>query len=310
MIYIIYDRERYAKNRVFADMLTEYCKKYGETAETVLVEEFPYDRHLPHLAIMRAVAPDLGAYLTSHGVRVANPTAAANLFNDKYSTYRYLESHNIPLLPYRLIQSDENKPSLRDDEGIVPYNNKQLTHADGSNERLSRRGRCPHRPAQNTESTLNYGSNEFPQVFKSCDGHGGSEVFWVTDEADIRAAFQKTQKTTAILQAPASDTGKDVRTYVIGKKIICSVMRSSTSDFRSNYSLGGRAAAYCLSDEERKKVEEIISLFDFDFVGIDFIYDRGKPVVSEIEDVVGCRTVYRTAGIDLAETYIKYLIGS
>ena len=62
------------------------------------------------------------------------------------------------------------------------------------------------------------------------------------------------------------------------------------------------------SDEEREKVEKVIRLFDFDFVGIDFIFNNGKMVFNEIEDVVGSRMVYTYTDIDIVEMYVDYIL--
>ena len=72
--------------------------------------------------------------------------------------------------------------------------------------------------------------------------------------------------------------------------------------------MGGRAEVYNLSDEEREKVEKVIRLFDFDFVGIDFIFNNGKIVFNEIEDVVGSRMVYTYTDIDIVEMYVDYIL--
>ena len=63
-----------------------------------------------------------------------------------------------------------------------------------------------------------------------------------------------------------------------------------------------------VTPEEIKKVEKITKLFDFDFVGIDFVFDNGKIIFNEIEDVVGSRMVYTYTDIDIVDIYIKYLL--
>lgn len=86
------------------------------------------------------------------------------------------------------------------------------------------------------------------------------------------------------------------------------MLRISDKDFRSNFCLGGMAEVYNLSDEEVEKVEKVIRLFDFDFVGIDFIFNNGKMVFNEIEDVVGSRMVYTYTNIDIVEMYVDYIL--
>ncbi|MDR3263160.1 MAG: hypothetical protein LBT30_02520 [Clostridiales bacterium] len=260
-ILIIYDLPRYKKNKEFARLLSEKCLKYGLLPRLVFVEDFPLKGSLPKYAVMRAVSFKLTAFLEERGVRVFNNSRVSGVCNDKYETYRFLESRNISVLPYRLI-----------------------TRTDAPNIELTE-----------------------PHVFKSRCGHGGNEVFWVETAADIASCFSKIRGDTAIIQKPVSDIGKDLRTYIIGGKPVCSILRESASDFRSNYSLGGSASPRALTNTERREIDKITALFDFDFVGIDLIYDGGKPIFNEIEDVAGCRTVYASTDVDPADLFVRYI---
>ena len=154
---------------------------------------------------------------------------------------------------------------------------------------------------------LNRDCEEFPVVVKSKNGHGGTEVFMVENHRELVEKLD-VLKDNYVIQKPCNNLGRDVRVYVIGGKIITAMLRISDKDFRSNFCLGGRAEVYNLSDEEREKVEKVIRLFDFDFVGIDFIFNNGKMVFNEIEDVVGSRMVYTYTDIDIVEMYVDYIL--
>ncbi len=146
--------------------------------------------------------------------------------------------------------------------------------------------------------------NTPPFVKKPKDGHGGTGVImcYSFEEYDENMVCQK----------PASDLGKDLRVYVIGGKIIASILRVSKSDFRSNFCLGGEAIPYTLSTDEEKHVKKIISLLDGGFYyGIDFVFNNGKIVFNEIEDTVGARMVYEKTDIDIINLFCnKIKIGA
>ncbi len=110
-----------------------------------------------------------------------------------------------------------------------------------------------------------------------------------------------------VYQKPASDLGKDLRVWLIGGKIICSVLRQSKTDFRSNFCLGGSASVYTLSEKERALVYKIASLVEYDYIGIDFVFNNGKIVFNEIEDSVGARMVYDKTNIDILDIYCEYI---
>ncbi|MDE7124843.1 MAG: hypothetical protein K2N83_05095, partial [Eubacterium sp.] len=113
-----------------------------------------------------------------------------------------------------------------------------------------------------------------------------------------------------VYQKAASDLGKDLRVWLIGGRIIASVLRESKSDFRANFCLGGNAYIYKLSEEETALVKKISSLVDYDYIGIDFVFNKGKIVFNEIEDSVGARMIYSKTNIDIIEEYCKHIKNS
>ena len=149
----------------------------------------------------------------------------------------------------------------------------------------------------------------FPAVLKSRDGHGGTEVFLVQDRDGLIEAFRRIGKPTAVFQRAAADRGKDLRVYVLGKKIVAGILRRSETDFRSNFCLGGAAEIVDpIPPDITEQVGRITELYNFGLAGIDFIFDRGKSVFNEIEDVVGTRTLYAKTDLDIAELYVGFIL--
>lgn len=138
-----------------------------------------------------------------------------------------------------------------------------------------------------------------PFVKKPKNGHGGQGVEMCYNSNDYNNNF--------VCQKPASDLGKDLRVWVIGDKIITSILRQSTTDFRSNYCLGGEAIPYSLSTDEERLVKKIMSLADGDYYGIDFVFNNGKIIFNELEDTVGARMVYDKTDIDILDLYCEYV---
>ncbi len=145
---------------------------------------------------------------------------------------------------------------------------------------------------------INY--KKYPLVVKPKNGHGGLGVRLIK-------SGEIPQDDNLVYQKVASDIGKDLRVWLIGDKIIASILRQSKNDFRSNFCLGGSATVYNLSDEERKLVHKIANLIDYDYIGIDFVFNNGKIVFNEIEDTVGARMVYSVTNIDILKEYCDYI---
>ncbi|MCR4604960.1 MAG: ATP-grasp domain-containing protein, partial [Eubacterium sp.] len=147
-------------------------------------------------------------------------------------------------------------------------------------------------------------------VAKAASGHGGKEVIRISDLSVADKLNSILEKDNLVIQKFIDGPASDVRVYVVGKKIIAAVKRTAPpEDFRSNFSLGGSVDAYKLNDTEINQVNQIINLFDFGMVGIDFIIDKtGNFVFNEIEDVVGSRMLYKThPDIDILELFISHI---
>ena len=147
-----------------------------------------------------------------------------------------------------------------------------------------------------------------PCVAKPVDGHGGQGVFLCRSAAEYAAAAETLAGRECVLQRPVSDLGRDLRVYVLGREPVAAMLRISDADFRSNFCLGGRAECHELTAEEREYDRRIAEEFDFGLVGIDFIYDGGRPVFNEIEDVVGARMLYALTDIDIADRYLGFIL--
>lgn len=144
---------------------------------------------------------------------------------------------------------------------------------------------------------INYSG--IPAVKKKIDGHGGTEVYMIDKMEPFEQGY--------VYQKPCDTPGRDLRVWVIGGEIICSILRESNTDFRSNFCLGGRARVYNMNDGEVSLVKKIISLVNADYIGIDFLFHNGEPVFNEIEDTVGARMVYSKTEIDIIKLYCDYI---
>lgn len=145
---------------------------------------------------------------------------------------------------------------------------------------------------------------DFPFVMKEIFGHGGHEVYWVENIEKYERLIKKPGK-TYIAQRAVSEHTKDLRIYMVGDRILTSILRSSADDFRSNYSRGGEISLFEPDKDVLEIAQKVQRLLDSDFIGIDFIPDEGKWYLNEIEDAVGSRMVYQLTDIDVAGLYLE-----
>lgn len=160
------------------------------------------------------------------------------------------------------------------------------------------------------DSSSDLDALSYPLVFKTVDGHGGNEVFLVKNATECKQMMSIISNKRIIAQKLCDEPGIDMRVYVMGGNIIVATKRTSKSDFRSNFSLGGVAELATPTEDMVKTIDKLRHTLDFDFVGVDFIRNNGRWVLNEIEDVVGTRMIYSLTNIDAADKYVDYIVKS
>lgn len=151
---------------------------------------------------------------------------------------------------------------------------------------------------------------DYPFVLKAVEGRGGQHVYLLTSKSELQALVSQLTSHSIIIQKLGPVPGKDVRVFVIGNDIIGATLRTSSSSFKANVSLGGTSSLYQLCSSEKELVNKIVSRFngELGFVGIDFLFDEdGKFVFNEIEDVVGSRTLSANSTINVVKLYLQHI---
>ena len=148
----------------------------------------------------------------------------------------------------------------------------------------------------------------YPVVLKAAHGCGGRQVFLVSNENEFISALSQIRPDSALVQVVCDTPGRDIRAYVLGKRIVRVMQRLSNEDFRSNINQGGHAIPYDLKERDLQMVRSIISLFDFGLVGIDFILHQGRLMFNEIEDAVGTRMLYNLGEFDIVKLYLDEVL--
>ena len=168
----------------------------------------------------------------------------------------------------------------------------------------------PVMPTEHAPLAMKNSPFGYPVVVKSRDGHGGAQVHKLSTKKEYVTFVHRQDPAGYIVQKFCSEAGTDMRVYLLGGQILAGVLRTSNTDFRSNFSLGGKVERVGVPEEIVSLVEALQEKFAFDFVGVDFIRDGGRWVLNEIEDVVGSRMLYKTTDLDVASLYIRHVAKS
>lgn len=308
MVWILYYKERAQYNRLFIEQLISKGTSSGMDIKLVYVEDIQrqLENEVPEAVIARMINPGITGLLESYNIRVFNNFQTAYICNNKALTIEAVHNINITHIPTTIVSEGHT-----DDGNGYSYRNVYSNDIPmGKNDIMNTYNESLDRLQCGLAGYSDY-------VIKSVSGHGGKEVMLLSDFMCNRQAYgdQEIQvkgyyHEKYVIQPLIDCNGRDLRVYIIGKRIIGAVLRQSVSGFKSNFSLGGHVSLYELSEPQKRIVNKIIDAFDFDYVGIDFLVGENEELIfNEIEDVVGARMLSQCSDIDYAGMYIDYIKG-
>lgn len=150
---------------------------------------------------------------------------------------------------------------------------------------------------------------EFPLVFKTIDGHGGTEVMLCKNATELEQCQLQYENRLTLVQPYIESNATDVRVWVLGDSIIGAVKRQGQADFRSNVTLGGSIEQYNLNHLQIDHVLALQKAIRSDYIGVDFLLlEDGTWLLNEIEDPVGARSYYDLFDAYLPDLLINYFI--
>ncbi len=102
--------------------------------------------------------------------------------------------------------------------------------------------------------------------------------------------------------------GMDVRAFVVGNRVVGSMVRQGAIDeFRSNLHQGGVAKAVELTSEENATALSAAKALGMSIAGVDILRSSRGPLVMEVNSSPGLEGIENSTGINIAETIIKYI---
>ncbi|MEG2951186.1 MAG: ATP-grasp domain-containing protein [Clostridia bacterium] len=150
---------------------------------------------------------------------------------------------------------------------------------------------------------------QYPLIVKPACSHGGDRVTLAADASQWQAATARIFPQPALAQRVVSGAGRDLRVYVLFGQIIAGVMRTAKEGVVSNFKLGGSVSLHTLTTAERELALRVIRCFEeasapLCLAGVDLLYEGERPVLGEVEDVVGSRMLYQVSQLDIVALYL------
>ena len=100
----------------------------------------------------------------------------------------------------------------------------------------------------------------------------------------------------------------DVRAFVVGGKVVASMMRTGPEgEFRSNLHRGGTATRVKLTPEERSTAVRSTKILGLKVAGVDMLRSNHGPVVMEVNSSPGLEGIENASGKDVAGSIIAFI---
>lgn len=116
-------------------------------------------------------------------------------------------------------------------------------------------------------------------------------------------------KASALVQEYIGEAGgSDIRCFVIGEKVVASMMRTAKEgEFRSNIHRGGNAHLIKITPMERETAVAAANTMGLNVCGVDILRSKHGPVVMEVNSSPGLEGIENATEKDIAGMIIKFI---
>ena len=164
-----------------------------------------------------------------------------------------------------------------------------------------------HSPDDKTDLMRMIGTPPF--VIKLLEGTQGMGVVLAETKAAAESvvdAFHDLDEYFIMQEFIREAAGSDIRLFVVGGKVIASMMRQAKAgEFRSNLHRGGRASLVEVTAQEKKMAIAASKLLGLNVAGVDIIRSLRGPLILEVNSSPGLEGIEKATGKDVAGMVIK-----
>lgn len=150
-----------------------------------------------------------------------------------------------------------------------------------------------------------------PCVIKLIEGTQGKGVILAeTNKAaeSVIDGFRQMKAHFLVQEFIKESNGSDIRAFVIGDKVVASMMRQAKEgEFRSNLHRGGSAVRVDISEEEAKVAVNAARALGLNVAGVDLLRSSRGPLVLEVNSSPGLQGIETSTGLDIASMIIEYI---
>jgi ribosomal protein S6--L-glutamate ligase len=152
---------------------------------------------------------------------------------------------------------------------------------------------------------------EAPCVIKLIEGTQGKGVILADTKKAAESVidgFRQMKAHFLVQEFIKESNGSDIRAFVIGDKVVASMMRvAKEGEFRSNLHRGGSAVPVKISEEEVAVAVNAARALGLNVAGVDLLRSARGPLVLEVNSSPGLQGIETSTGLDIASMIIQYI---
>ncbi len=149
----------------------------------------------------------------------------------------------------------------------------------------------------------------FPLIVKQPVGSFGNGVTIVESMRALKSFLDWNVPIHLLQQYVKYSKGKDIRVFVVGNKVVGSMMRSAKKgEFRSNIELGGVGKSVEITEEEASIALRAVQALDLSYGGVDIMRSKTGPLVLEVNSNPGFKALEQVANTSIAGHILEYAV--
>ena len=150
-----------------------------------------------------------------------------------------------------------------------------------------------------------------PVIIKVLEGTQGVGVI-LADTTKIAEAIietlQSARQNVLIQKFVKESKGKDIRAFVVGRKVVAAMRRSAQGEeFRSNVHRGGTVESVKLPPEYEETAIQAAQIFNLHVAGVDMLEGADGPQIMELNSSPGLEGIERASKVDVAGAVVAHI---
>ncbi|MCE2992722.1 MAG: 30S ribosomal protein S6--L-glutamate ligase [Alphaproteobacteria bacterium] len=150
-----------------------------------------------------------------------------------------------------------------------------------------------------------------PLVIKLLEGTQGKGVILAESNKlaeNLIYAFRDLDVFFLVQEFIKEANGEDIRCFVIGDKVVASmVRRAKKGEFRANIHQGGTAHHVKITPTERKMAIQAAKILGLHVAGVDIVRSARGPLILEVNASPGLKGIESASGKDIASLIVQYI---